>query len=80
MSFVWYRAGGQRCVLRVLRRMVCLLLDGMSRSGSRQLISCFAFDREDDCCLLDLPMWSETNGLGSQKGEPANVWDVWKEL
>lgn len=25
-------------------------------------------------------MWSEAYGLGSQKGEPTHIWDVWKEL
>lgn len=59
MSCVGHRAGRQHCVLRMFRRMVCLLLDNMSGFG--QLISYFAVDHEDDCC----PMWSESNGLGS---------------
>lgn len=35
---------------------------------------------EEGRCLLDLPAWHEPDRLGSQKSEPTDVFDIWKEL
>lgn len=35
---------------------------------------------EEGHCLLDLPAWHEPDRLGSQKSEPTDVFDIWKEL
>ena len=71
--------GGQHCALRMLRRTVCSQTVGpdLGADSSFPILPC---EREDDRCLLDLPAWSEANGLGSRKGEPTDVFDIWKEL